>query len=201
MANTEGDRPDPSGDKPTDDDGASDASTTTETEATEEVDHAADAAKWKALSRKHEKAEREHRKRLETLETEATARAEEAMTETDRAIAAAKTETEERLSGEYRTERLANALTARASGKMQDPTDAPRFAKALDDLDPGDTEALDAAIAEILEAKPYLAPSSAATSGNSADGGPKGSSSDDEPTSISDYVERDRKRRLEAKSG
>ena len=200
MANTEGDKPDPSGDKPTDDDGASDASTTTETEATEEVDHAADAAKWKALSRKHEKAEREHRKRLETLETEATARAEEAMTETDRAIAAAKTETEERLSGEYRTERLANALTARASGKMQDPTDAPRFAKNLADLDPGDTEALDAAIAEILEAKPYLAPSPSKPV-NSADGGPKGSNSDDEPTSISDYVERDRKRRLEAKSG
>ena len=86
--------------------------------------------------------------------------------EQEKAIREAVEAERERLTAEFGTERLHNRLRLRAAGKLNDPEDAVMHLGT--ELEPGATdEAIDEALANLIEQKAYLA-----TSGNGpAEGG------------------------------
>lgn len=114
------------------------------------------------------KARRAAERQLKALQAETQAQADklaslEAATQTDqeRALEAARKEAADaaraEVEAQYRRQLLEARILSRAAGKFVDPADAVRFADpAMWDGDTSDDE-IDAAIAEVIEAKPYLA--------------------------------------------
>jgi len=102
--------------------------------------------------------------------------------ETERAIAAARKEAADAARSEVTTayeQRLLDAqLLARAAGKLADPSDATKLidASALAKGDDGsvDDKTIDAAIADLVKHKPYLAAGAKPTGPGSPDGGARG---------------------------
>lgn len=156
--------PEPTPDTPTPDVTPDDPDTpTTPTETDDE------AAKWKELSRKNERAHKAALKELEQLK-------QASMSEQEKAVAQAKAAGyTEGLSAA--TERLRRAeVRAAASGLLADPSDAVHLLDLEKYLpnDDGDFDrkAIEADISALVKVKPYLG----ATPGNgSGEGGPRGS--------------------------
>ncbi len=94
--------------------------------------------------------------RAETAERALAEHQQKTMTEQEKAIEAAKKEATEEVDARYQVLLKTERLRARASGKVNDPDDAIRLLN-LDAIDLDDTEGMDAAIAELIKQKPYLA--------------------------------------------
>ena len=157
------------------------ADETTQTEATETTsapeaesgkDWQAEAEKWKALARKHEErakanatadeAARRLQAELEQTQSNATTDLDKLKAEVAELAAAREAEARARREAEVR---------AAAAGKLADPSDALR----LLDVDSLDTpDAINAAVAALVESKPYLAGGTPKRFEGSADAGPRG---------------------------
>lgn len=167
--------------------------TTTEQTTTEtETDPAKELAKWKALSRKNEKAAKETQAELEKLRTAS-------MSEQEKAVAQAREEGKAEAATAIQLERVRDKIEAKAGGKLADPEDA---AALLGDLsrfvqDDGtiDTAGIAEAIDNLVKTKPYL---SAQPGNGSGEGGPRGSTQD--AALNSDPLQRDLERKLGIRS-
>lgn len=80
----------------------------------------------------------------------------QSMTDQEKLIEQAKKEATEEVDARYQVLLKTERLRARAAGKVNDAEDAIRLLD-LDAIDLDDTEGMDAAIATLLKAKPYLA--------------------------------------------
>lgn len=128
-------------------------------------------AQFKARARAAERRVKE----LEPFEAQAREVEERSKTELEKAVERARRQAAEEVKAEYESrlarDRLTAALVRRAFGVLADPDDAPLFID-LDQLDPDDTGALDAAVAALAQRKPHLAATATRTTG--FDGGPRG---------------------------
>lgn len=141
---------------------------TTNEEAAEESNQAPDTSdealrpegvkalnEWKKRAKE---AEREA-KRVKELETQLAQFEEANKTEQEKLIDQARKEAAEaarnEILSEVQRERLETNVIRQATGKLADPEDAVRFLD-LNDLGDGNAEAISAAVAELLESKPYL---------------------------------------------
>ena len=112
-----------------------------------------------ALLRNNEKFRHENISLRRQLD-EAAAQIEESrkaqMDEHERALEDAVARGKAEAEAEYAPKLRVYKVTARAAGVLADPDDAARMLD-LSELDPDDNEAVDAAIAALIKAKPYLA--------------------------------------------
>lgn len=139
------------------------------------TDLQAEVDKWKALARKHEdraKANADAQRDLDQLRQQVESEQERVVRE---AVAAAKAE----VSGQYQGQLLQEALRAAAGGILNDPSDAVRLIDTdglLDDNGMPDRSAITSRVADLLEAKPYLAAVKPTTQqpGGSAEAGSRG---------------------------
>jgi hypothetical protein len=135
-----------------------------------------EAAKWKALARKHEK----EAKRLQGLESDMEKLREASQTEQEKALADARKEAASTATTEATTKANRRVLTAEikaaAGTKLADPADAVRLLDLdsfdIDDDGEVDQKAITAAIQDLLKTKPYLAANGKLPT-PSADGGPR----------------------------
>jgi hypothetical protein len=121
-------------------------------------DLTAEVEKWKALARKHEgtaKANAEAARRLSDLE-------EASKSETEKAVAAARREAEESVRAEVRRERVLDRIEVLAAKDFADAEDARlRLGTRADEFvgkdGEVDSDAVRAALAQLLKDKPHLA--------------------------------------------
>ncbi len=122
-------------------------------------DPVAAAKKWKALARKHEKAERAAQAELDKVKAAN-------MTEAEKAIEKAKAEGRAEATAELTRSLVESAIETAATGTLADPEDATRFLGDLDRFATGgkvDKSAISAAIAKLVKDRPYLAASGKAS--------------------------------------
>lgn len=122
------------------------------------ADVTADTEKWKALARKHEadaKANKAAAARLAEIEAAQ-------QSDMEKAVAAARKETEDAVRSEVRRERVLDRIEVLAAKDFADPEDARlRLGQRADEFvgDDGtvDAKAIAAALADLLKNKPHLA--------------------------------------------
>jgi hypothetical protein len=96
---------------------APEAAQTPAEESTESVDYKAEAEKWKAMARKQESRAKENHAKLKEYEELKAAQ----MTETERAIAAARDEGAAAVRAEYASKLVSTTFRAAARGRVSDP--------------------------------------------------------------------------------
>lgn len=151
-------------DAPADKDDASTETPETPDAATPDKD---DMAQWKALARKHEKAEKAAKAELDKLRAAS-------MSEQEQAVAKARDEGKAEATAALQRERVRDKVEIAAAGKLQDPDVAAALLGDLDQFitDDGiDTKAIAAAIDVLIKTKPYLGTQPGSGSG---EGGPRG---------------------------
>lgn len=148
--------------------------TGTSTETTETVD---DAAKWKELSRKNERAHKAALKEIEQLK-------QASMSEQEKAVEAAREEGRKEGSAKATDRLRISAVREAAAGLLANPGLAPKLLDLEkyqpDDDGEFDRKAIQADITALVKDEPYLG----ATPGNgSGEGGPRGSAPQPNKTS------------------
>ena len=149
------------------------AATTTFETKTNEEEEVRDPAHVLELNDKYRRENKSLRDRLKNSEESLESERRKSMSEQERAIDEAKDAVRKEVEAEYRTKLLAAAVHARASAVLADPEDAWRLID-FEDVDPEDSKAIDEALKQLLEAKPYLA-ASAKPENQNIDQGPQGS--------------------------
>lgn len=137
-----------------------------------------------AKEREGRKAALLEAKRVGELEAELAKFREASQTEAEKALDAARKETESTVRAEVTRERVLDKIEVKAAGKFADPEDAQlRLAgRAADFVRKDgsiDAEAIDAALTELLEQKPHLAAGAARRFNGSADQGVRDSGTPD----------------------
>lgn len=125
------------------------------------------------LNDKYRRENKALRDRLKASEEALGDEKKKSMSEQERAIEEARQIVRKEVEGEYQAKLLAAAVHSRAAALLADPDDAWRLID-FETIDPEDTKAIDAAIKDLLEQKPYLA-ASAQPQNQSIDQGPQGS--------------------------
>lgn len=154
----------------TDTGAADDATTTDDSTKDEGTKPDAEAEKWKAMARKHEREAKKAQAELERVQ-------QSSMSEQEKAIAEARSAARAEAFGEAQKDRLRDKVELAAAGKLADPGDA---AVLLGDLERFlvsgeiDTRGISSAIDDLIKAKPYLGAKPGTGSG---EGGPRGGSS------------------------
>lgn len=137
-----------------------------------------------AKEREGRKAAQLEAKRVSELEAELAKFREASQTEAEKTLEAARKETEAAVRAEVTRERVLDKIEVKAAGKFADPEDAQlRLAVRAGDFvrkdGSIDAEAIDAALAELLEQKPHLAAAGQRRFNGSADQGPRDSGTAD----------------------
>jgi hypothetical protein len=140
----------------------------------------AESAKWKALSRKHERAARQALRELDEVKAQGTATVDQVRSE---AFEAGKAEA----MGEANRRMVAAAVLSTAAPLFADPSDAVAFVNT-DAITVGDDGTVDGAavaqaVAAVLEAKPHLAAGKTPAL-------PGAQSADTATTSMNDWIRR-----------
>lgn len=155
------------------DTGATGDATTTDNTTTPPDDLAAalaEAEKWKALSRKNEAD-------LRKAQAAADKAQQSSMSDQEKAIAQAKADARNETLAEILKDRVKDKVAVAAAGKLADPGDAEALLGDLDQFIVGgevDEKGISAAIAKLIEKKPYLAAAPAPPGTGSGEGGPRG---------------------------